>query len=82
MWDIKNCGDTKLVGALGKLKSYGLLEINRKPFVEEPRKEYRKVITLVGPRKDDPMKILKSVVKKRHEVLKKLNGGSKKIRVK
>lgn len=36
----------------------------------------------MDPRKDDPMKILKSVVKKRHEVLKKLNGGSKKIRVK
>lgn len=36
----------------------------------------------MAPRKDHPVKVLESVVKRRYDCLQKLNGGSKKIRVK
>lgn len=80
MFDIINHEDKRLIGAVGKLKSKELIEIIRKPSVEEPRKEYRKIVTLRGPLKEHPIKVLESVVAKNDDLLRKLNTGSKKIR--
>ena len=47
MFYVKKHENKKLIGAIGKLKRYGLIEIIRRTVIEEPRKEYRKVIRIV-----------------------------------
>lgn len=46
MFDVINHEDKKLIGAVGKLKSYGLINLIRKSVVDEPLKEHRKVIEI------------------------------------
>lgn len=44
MYNIINHEDKRLIGALGKLKNYGLIEITRIGANIEPRKDYRKIV--------------------------------------
>lgn len=47
MFDIINHEDKRLIGAVGKLKAKGLVEIIRKFPKEEPKKDHRKMVTLI-----------------------------------
>jgi len=46
VYDLINHEDKRLIGALGKLKRYGVIVIERLNVNTEPRKDYRKIVKL------------------------------------
>lgn len=56
MFDVINHEDKKLIGAVGKLKSYGLVTITRKFPKEEPNRDYRKIIVLNEKKVEEDVK--------------------------